>query len=446
MSVGPMRVVHVDVEAPIPDVAATRAAGGHYTGAFVVVFRGGQPLGHLEVEFGADGLTGARLTERIADELGDVWSLPPPAEPAVPDERLPTISVVIPTTFDRLDHLQRCVTALCRQDYPDVEVIVVDNRPNDSADRAVLWRRLAEDPRVTVVAEPLLGASAARLRGSVLARGEVLSFIDDDAVPAQGWLRAIGRRFALEPETDAVTGLLLPVELETPAQVLFERSGSKVAHRYERVSYQGGPSPRRGGGARDAAQRRGRFEVTAWRPDDPAAPAVRYLVYQAGQFGIGANMSYRAAAFARIGMDVALGAGTPARGGEDLHCFMRLLFAGGRMTFDPAVVAWHSHARELAELREKVYGYGSGFTAILTALIWSDPRHLVGLSAHALRALRLFLRKFLVERGAAAARSYYPAELSRAELRGYAAGPLLYLRSRLVLRRARAALRRASAR
>jgi hypothetical protein len=58
----------------------------------------------------------------------------------------------------------------------------------------------------------------------------------------------------------------------------------------------------------------------------------------------------------------------------------------------------------------------------------------------------LFLRKFLVERGAAAARSYYPAELSRAELRGYAAGPLLYLRSRLVLRRARAALRRASAR
>jgi hypothetical protein len=152
-------------------------------------------------------------------------------------------------------------------------------------------------------------------------------------------------------------------------------------------------------------------------------------------------MSFRAQTFARLGgFDEATGVGTPALGGEDLHYFMRLLSAGGRMTFDPEVVIYHSHARELAELQRKVYSYGCGFTANLTALVVGDPRHLIGLSTNALRALRLFGRKFFSERSAAAAQGYYPAELSRAEMRGFAAGPLRYLYSRISMRRARAAI------
>jgi glycosyltransferase involved in cell wall biosynthesis len=423
---GPVRVVRVDADQPIPDVPADRPAGGVYESAFVIVERSGRPLGNFEVELAPGGLPAGELKNLIERHLGNAWSGPGPDRPPVEESRLPFISVVIPTAFQRVDLLSRCVAAVCAQEYPSFEVIVADNRPDGGPERAAHWRRLAADPRVAVVAEPLTGSSAARNRGVRAARGEVVAFLDDDAVPVPGWLAAVGRRFALEPETDAVTGLLLPYELETPAQVLFERSGSKVAHRYERLTLEG---------------RRGRFEVTARYPERPSAPEESYLIYRVGRFGMGANMSFRTATLRRLGgFDEAMGIGTPSLGGVELHFFVRMLFAGGRLTFDPEVVMHHTHIREYEELRRKLYSYGCGYTAMLTALVLADPRHLVGLAGNAWQALRLFGRKFFTERGAAAAEGYFPAELSRAEMRGFAVGPWRYVYSRISMRRARNAI------
>jgi glycosyltransferase involved in cell wall biosynthesis len=435
-------VVRVDVDQPVPDIPAERAAGGRYEGAFVIVERSGRPLGNFEVALDPGGIPAGELKNLIEQHLGDAWSGPGPDRPTVDEARLPFISVVIPTAFQRVDLLARCVAAVCAQEYPSFEVIVSDNRPDDGPERADHWRRLMADPRVTVLAEPLTGSSAARNRGIEVARGEIVAFLDDDAVPVPGWLLAVGRRFALEPETDAVTGLLLPHELETPAQVLFERSGSKVAHRYERLSLEGGPVVRRPG-----APRRGRFEITAWHPERPDTPAENYLIYRVGRFGMGANMSFRTEVLRRLGgFDVAMGIGTPSLGGVELHFFVRMLFAGGRLTFDPEVVMHHTHIREYDELRRKLYSYGCGYTAMLTALVLAQPRHLIGLSGNAWQALRLFGRKFFTERGAAAAEGYFPADLSRAEMRGFAIGPWRYVYSRISMRRARAAIARQSAR
>jgi glycosyltransferase involved in cell wall biosynthesis len=442
-------VVRVDIDQPLPDISAARAAGGEYDGAFVIVERAGRPLGNFEVDLGSREILAAELKDLIEQHMDDAWSGLGPDRPIVDESRLPFISVVVPTAFQRVDLLARCVAAVCAQEYPAFEVIVSDNRPDDGPQRAAHWRRLMDDPRVTVVAEPLPGSSAARNRGIQVARGEVVAFLDDDAVPMPGWLLAVGRRFALEPETDAVTGLLLPYELETPAQVLFERSGSKVAHRYERLSLEGGRVARRSGSATSGsatsgasgARRRGRFELTVWYPERPSAPAENYLIYRVGRFGMGANMSFRIEMLRRLGgFDEAMGIGTPSLGGVELHFFVRMLFAGGRLTFDPEVVMHHTHIREYDELRRKLYSYGCGYTAMLTALVLAQPWHLVGLSGHAWQALRLFGRKFLTERGAAAAEGYFPAELSRAEMRGFAVGPWRYVYSRISMRRARAAL------
>jgi hypothetical protein len=73
-----------------------------------------------------------------------------------------------------------------------------------------------------------------------------------------------------------------------------------------------------------------------------------------------------------------------------------------------------------------MYGYGVGLTAALTALIASDPRHLIGLAHQALPGLRV-----LAGKSAARSSSDYPAELSTLERRGMLAGPFAYLRSRL---------------
>ncbi len=441
---GPMRVVRVDIDEPLPDIPAAREAGGTYDGAFVIVARSGRPLGNFEVDLVGEGMPANELKDLIAQHLGDALSGPGPDRPTVDQSSLPFISVVIPTAFQRVDLLARCVAAVCAQQYPSFEVIVSDNRPDEGPERAEHWRRLMTDPRVTVVAEPLRGSSAARNRGVQVARGEVVAFFDDDAVPAPGWLMAVGRRFALEPETDAVTGLLLPYELETPAQVLFERAGSKVAHQYERMTVEGGPVARRSRSATSAAggtRRRGRFEITVKYPDRPSAPAENYLIYRVGKFGMGANMSFRTEVLRRLGgFDESVGIGTPSLGGVELHFFARMLFAGGRLTFDPEVVMQHSHLREYDELRRKLYMYGCGYTAMLTALVLGDPRHLIGLSGNALQALRLFGRKFFTERRAAAAEGYFPAELSRAEMRGYAIGPVRYVYSRMDTRRARNAI------
>ena len=74
-----------------------------------------------------------------------------------------------------------------------------------------------------MVRERRPGISAARNAGVAAATGEIIAFTDDDVRVDPLWLRAIGERFASDSAIEAVTGLILPAELETPAQVWFER-------------------------------------------------------------------------------------------------------------------------------------------------------------------------------------------------------------------------------
>jgi GT2 family glycosyltransferase len=70
------------------------------------------------------------------------------------------------------------------------------------------------DPRVTVVAQPLTGSSAARNRGIQAARGEVVAFLDDDAVPRPGWLARLCAPYA--ERRVACVGGRIRLHFETP--------------------------------------------------------------------------------------------------------------------------------------------------------------------------------------------------------------------------------------
>ena len=128
------------------------------------------------------------------------WPLPHP---------LPRVSVIIPTR-DRADLLARCLGGLLyRTDYPDLEVVVIDNDSID-AGTASLFQMLQKDARVRVI--PMSGPfnySALNNRAVRAATGDVLVMLNNDVdVIGSGWLKEMVSH-AVRPDVGAVGAKLL---------------------------------------------------------------------------------------------------------------------------------------------------------------------------------------------------------------------------------------------
>ena len=208
----PVRVVQVDLAAPrVQDPAPDEDL-------WLVACRGGVPIALVEVDRdpGAPSIAAQLDLLAVAHPAVDLaWR-------DLPDQELPPISVVVPSVVRRLGEIESCFSSLDALDYPDYEVVVADNRtvvPDDDPLPALLVDR----PRFRAVRAPQPGISAARNAGWVAATGEVVAFTDDDVLVDVSWLRSLGARFAAEPSLQACTGLVLPAELRTPAQIYFER-------------------------------------------------------------------------------------------------------------------------------------------------------------------------------------------------------------------------------
>ena len=88
-----------------------------------------------------------------------------------------TVSVVIPT-LDRPNLLLRALRSVFRQTYPQLDVIVVVDRPSEETMAAL---RAIEDPRLRVIFNPRpVNAPAARNLGADHAKGDWIAFLDDD--------------------------------------------------------------------------------------------------------------------------------------------------------------------------------------------------------------------------------------------------------------------------
>lgn len=421
---GAVLVATVDVSRPLDGIDG----GAGYEQAWILVLYGGAPLGLLQVPIDAAGISAAELTALARDQLGDAWALAAHARPdRIDDARLPRISVVVPTTAARGEQLVNCATRLAGLDYPDFEVIVVDNRGGPGAGDDALTT-VASLPGVRVIEERRPGISAARNAGLVAADGEIVAYTDDDVEVDPRWLRALGSRFAVDRDVDAVTGLVMPKELETPAQLWFERSGSGLDRSFVALTFE---SAARGHTSAGAFWHR-RFQVVR-RAAGSASGTVASL-YATGEFGLGSNMAFRTAALRSLGgFDLALGAGTATCGGEDLAILLELLMNGRKLVYEPSAIVNHIHRREVAELERQIHGYGVGLTATLVALLRRDPRHVFGILAVLPAALRSLVSSSSGKRAKQSAG--YPVRLLRAERRGMLAGPWAYARSRRLQRR-----------
>ncbi|MEV6649408.1 glycosyltransferase [Streptomyces sp. NPDC051219] len=319
------------------------------------------------------------------------------------------VSVVV-ATRERSEQLHRALDSLLRQDHPDFEVVVVDNAPLTTATRDLVETTYAH--RVRYVREPVPGLATAHNRGVAVADGEVLAFTDDDVIADPHWLTALTAPFAADPGLACATGLILPAQLRTPAQVMLESHGG-FAKGFAARTY----DPRRP------------------PADEPLFP------FTAGSYGSGANMAFRADALRAVGgFDPATGTGTPARGGDDLYAFVRILAAGHRLRYTPDALVWHHHRETWQDLENQAYGYGAGLTAFLTAILVRRPALLPALLARLPRGLAR-ARAMTAHRGAAAGPANVPGQhgaqdhawprsLSRLERRGMLYGPLGYALAR----------------
>lgn len=227
---------------------------------------------------------------------------------------LPTLSIII-CTRNRANSLHGTLASLARM-KTDIswEAILVDNASTDDT-MQVLQSFAAQDSRIRVLRVDRVGVGAARDAAWRQARGDIISFTDDDCYVAGDYVDRVVEVFREHPEVGCVGGQIRLYD-PTDARITIDE--------------------------RDSA--------CQWAP-------CRFLM--AGEFH-GANLSFRAKALWHSGgFDPELGAGTPFPC-EDADAVAALLWAGFAARYDPRPVVLHHHGRKISERDRIMAAYDRG--------------------------------------------------------------------------------------
>lgn len=338
----PYRILEIDVTEPLPSVAIPEGD----TGIAILLRRKDRPISFsMQALSGKSVLTPGDLEQLIRREVKPhllEGSLSEEIGSAAPTERSPSLTVAICSKDHPLD-LARCLECLMAlragEDGGDFEILVVDNTPSDGRTRELATSL----PLVKYVMEPKPGLDFARNLALKEATGEVIAFIDDDVTVDRYWLRGLRRAIARYPDAAAFTGLVLPSELETEAQILFERAGG-FEKSFETIRY------------------------GQTLPGNPFYPCV------GGKLGTGCNMAFlRKVALDLGGFDEALDTGPPLPGGGDSDMLYRIIRAGYPLIYEPRFMVFHRHRRGYEQLRRQYCrSWGQGLMAFVVKTYSSD--------------------------------------------------------------------------
>ncbi len=245
------------------------------------------------------------------------------------------ISVVVPT-YNRSRFAARAIISLTEQTLAPVEIIVMDNGSTD--DTGVVVRELASGVRrLRHIVEPRLGVSLVRNRGAGEASGDLVAFLDDDAVAAPQWLDALADAALCSPDAAAVAG---PIGL-----------------RWTR------PAP---AWVRGLEGWYGQFDLGKERR------AIDYPLYP-----FASNLAFRREAFLSVGgFPVELG----PRGGqrianEEDGLFRRVAERGWTVVYEPRALVYHwVHSERLSRRYLLRRGFTQGKSDVLVDAIFAPSR------------------------------------------------------------------------
>ncbi len=235
------------------------------------------------------------------------------------DIRWPKVSVVV-CSFNGARTIRDTLDALQKLDYPDFEVIVVNDGSTDST------ARVASAYPFKLVSTENRGLAQARNTGIEASTGEIVAFVDDDAYPDPDWLRFLALRF-MEGEYVGVGGPNLPPENDGwQADVVANAPGPNPVLISDRVA----------------------------------------------EHIPGCNMAFRRDSLNEIGgFDPIFRAA-----GDDVDLCWRLREGGGVIGFSPSAVVWHHR-------RNSIYGYwkqqaGYGKAEALLEMKWPEKYNTAG--------------------------------------------------------------------
>ena len=233
--------------------------------------------------------------------------------------RWPKISLVV-CSFNGASTIRETLDGLQRLDYPEYEVIVINDGSKDSTPDIV------SDYPVRLINTENRGLSEARNTGISVANGEIIAFIDDDAYPDIHWLRFLAL--------------------------------SMMDGRYVGVGGPNLPAPNDGWKAEAIANAPGPNPVLL---SDTVAEHIP-----------GCNMAFRKAHLEAInGFDP-----TFRVAGDDVDLCWRLREPGGIIGFAPAAVVWHHRRKSVYKYWWQQVGYGRA--EALLERKWPEKYNLFG--------------------------------------------------------------------
>ncbi len=288
-------------------------------GAFVYAWTDEWHAGGVDMLDWDFGLT--RRDRKSKPALADVRTAFAEA-PFPRDTSWPLVSVVL-CSYNGQRTIRDCLEGLAKLDYPNFEVIVVDD---GSTDNTGAIAREYERYGFRVIHTEQLGLSNARNTGLEAAAGEIVAYLDDDAYPDPQWLTYLAATFA-STEHAAVGGPNIAPPGDGPSECFASAPGTPVHVLLSDVEAEHIP------GCNMAFRRTCLEEIGGFDPQ------------------------YRAA-------------------GDDVDVCWRLQKRGWTLGYSPAAMVWHHPRSTVRTYWKQQYGYGKA-EALLEAK-WPEKYNVAG--------------------------------------------------------------------